>query len=153
MGVQGGNILFIGRPEEREKSIAEAAGGTELLSIHHTVSTIGIGMYIDEARASGKDVLIMDIDEFRRDVLERMFEEMKKGGIRYLAYCGVCPCDCDCEVDFVKRCRCTRRQIASYYERLTGMDEYFRIVQLSEPYPGFTPVFNRQMTKEDSNGG
>ena len=133
MNEQGENILVIGHPEETARYISKIADDSELLPIHHTVSEIGIRMYINEAKENGKTVLLEDIVEFRRAVLGILVEEMKKGDCRYIAYCGVCPCDGNRFSD--GRCRCSRRQIQNYYANLEGLglDEVFKIVKLSKP--------------------
>lgn len=131
MNEQDENILVIGHPDETERYIGEIADDSELLPVHHTVSDIGIQMYINEARENGRTLLLEDVSDFRQEVLGILAEEMKQGGFRCLAYCGVCPCDSNRPNG--RRCRCSNSQIERYYDKLEGLGGMFKIVQLSKP--------------------
>lgn len=122
------NILFIGHADETARRIRELGGNGEVITVHHTVSEIGLREIAKEARSTGKVVIAMDIVEYRRVCKEKLVEELAKGGFRCIAYSKACACD-----GHGNECRCTRSQIERYnsYMSIDLLGKVFDVVRLN----------------------
>lgn len=133
------NVLVIGHPADTDKYLARFAHDG-LVRVHHTVSHIGLQKYIEEARRLGAPLVAMDIDEWPMRIKDDLVVSLAKdGGIRCIAYAGICPCDDDWRdkdgPGFANGCRCTKRQLEQYNTVHLNCDEFgtvFNIVELGD---------------------
>jgi hypothetical protein len=122
------NILVIGHPKDTEKYIGEMVDDGDLIPVHHTVSDIGIKMYIEEAREKRKVLLAEEIALWRRKCKDILVEELLAGGFNCIAYAGKCPCD----DGLFDKCRCSSRQIEEYYRISVNKEELGRAFEIVE---------------------
>ena len=121
------NILVVGHPNETDRYISGLACDSDIIPIHHTVSEIGMRCFIEDARAEGKIILLMDIIEFMKVCKDILVNELGKGGFRCLATSRVCPCD---GYPFDGECRCSRTQKEKWDGWIKELDSVFKVVRL-----------------------
>lgn len=123
------NILLIGHQDDTDAHMNDMLGDSDVISVHHTVSDVGLKDYIAEARRTGKPLVAQDIAWWMQSCKDILAEEMKKGGFRCIAWSGVCPCDGNPPGH---RCRCTQSQIARWRDNLSSLDSVFKVVEVGE---------------------
>lgn len=120
----GSSVLYYGNWDAIKAAEKSRVPGNAI-DVHWTISEIGFRSKAEEARKTGRPIVLKNLGEFPAAAMKCIADEISRGGLSVIAFAGDCPCE-----QSPKDCHCTHNQMLRYSVRLSPCQRAFRTILL-----------------------